>query len=128
MKINAYLQVENVAGSTDFFCNTLQLFDLQQPDEKGDEAVLVHRFNHDFKLVLQASNAQSQGPPFLLSMQVDDCRKLFNKIASLEPGKVEWKVSKEFFGTYLSSPAGDQFAIRNGLKSGILIYSASANN
>ena len=122
MNIIAYLNVENLSSGSEFFCDVLQLFALQ-PNNEIDEVVLNHLLIPGFRLVLRASTIKADGLNFSLSIQVENCRPLFDKLSNAQPGKFEWKVSNEFFGTYLSSPIGEQFAIKNALNTKILFYS-----
>jgi hypothetical protein len=122
MDINLYINVENVTSSVMFFCNLLNLFVLQHNDEDSHEAVISYCDSTELKVIIRASTLVSHTSPFLLSVQVANCQVLFNTIKNNQAIDSEWKLSKEFFGTYLSSPVGDQFAIRNNLNTGILFY------
>lgn len=123
MDISTYLKVEDLVGSSKFFCDMVQLFTIQHKDNENQEMTLEYRHSPEFKLKLCQSTEQMGGALFVLSIEIESCRSLFSLLTDNQTDEFEWRVSQEFFGTYLSSPVGDQFAVRNRLNVGILFYS-----
>ena len=123
MNIIIYLDVKDLRPSSVFFCDLLQLFAVQHDDDQLDEVILNHLFIPGFKLVLRAATVKTDDLSFNLSIQVENCRLLFEQLVNAPSEKFGWQISNEFFGTYLSSPIGDQFAVKNELNTKILLYS-----
>jgi hypothetical protein len=126
-KVLLYIWVNNLENSAHFLSRVANLFKVETSDDEIGERILSFRDNNAVKLSIKENQdnhvfaQERMKPNYSFALEVNNCQTVYKNIKN-QTVNHDWKISQEFFGEYLATPIGDQFAIveKNGSK--ILIF------
>jgi hypothetical protein len=132
-KVQLYIRVNSLKNSVYFLSRVANLFKVEISDDEIAEYILSFRDNDTVKLSVREDQEkpvfarEQTKPDYSFALEVTGCRTVYNNIKN-QPADYDWRISQEFFGEYLETPIGDQFAIveKNGNK--ILIFDKTVSD
>ena len=124
-KIRSYIQVNNLKNTVSFLTQVTNLFEIETIDDDLGECILYFKQNNTFALSikekLEKSTLTQKQSDYLFALEVNKCRIIYERIKN-QATNYDWKISQEFFGEYLTTPIGDQFALVEKMGSKILFF------